>query len=191
MNNSCIISIDIGTKNLGYSIIKYGDSLKTLDITFDIFIIDNKKTIKDTVKHRTERVIEFFKSLDIKDVDNVKIIIERQVSQNTIAMELMYSVATAAAMIYGNDNTIIFAPDRKFKYIKEEYSTKNLQHKKKSKEMTHYFLRNNYEINYEKYINFDKQDDIADSLNQALVYMVENKLVNEDMLQLRELLLKH
>jgi len=177
-----ILSIDIGIKNLGFCVINYTDSLKTMNISFDLFVIDDKKT-QDIVKYRINKILQFFDKIPVENPCTV--IIERQVNHNTIAMELMYSIATAASMKFGAENVIIFAPNKKFTFIKEDYITKNLQHKRKSKQLAESFLKNNYSEMYEEFKKFDKKDDISDALNQALVYIVENKLVKEDMLTLR------
>lgn len=179
-----LLSIDIGTKNLGYTIVRNIDQLSTLsttNISFGIFKIGDSKT--DIVKHRISRLKEFLSEFP----STFTIVVERQVPQNTIAMELMYAIVAMATIMF--EDVFIFTPSFKFTFIKENYDTKNLKHKRKSIEMCKNYLKNNEEL-LRQFNNLAKKDDVADSLNQALVYLVSNRLVSDSMKDLRKILIQ-
>ena len=179
-----ILSIDIGIKNLGYTIISYDKlgkkELTDLSFKFDIFDISKHlKKKKDIVSSRCEALIVFFNELFNEYGYFQSVIVERQVNQNTMAMELMYAI-TMALKIMNKPTTnqqtdiVIFDPKDKFLKLDLEYSTKNKAHKKQSiryakniLELTHPELLNMFNVH-------DKKDDISDSLNQALVWMLVN-----------------
>ena len=105
-----ILSIDIGIKNLGYSIISFDKlgkkQLTDLAVEFDIFDISKhlpKKT--DIVSSRCEALIQFFRPLFQAYGHFRTIIIERQVNRNTMAMELMYAITMALKLLNSGDGS--------------------------------------------------------------------------------------
>jgi len=182
-----VLSIDIGTKNLGYTIAKFNsrDSVKNLLFDMDIYTIDDKNNC-DVVSYRIKKIRELFDRLQLPK--ETLVIIERQVQTNVIAMELMYAIA-AISMERFSIPIIIFDPKRKFNYIKEEYSTTSKSHKKKSTEFACKFLQDNFIEKYNTFKMHTKKDDLSDSLIQLLVTISENKMVSENYEKLRLLLI--
>lgn len=172
----CILSLDLGIKNLGYSIIsytKFGKLLfKELSIKFGIFnIAENIPKKSNVVTGRCNALHTFFS--DIAELYTIDfIIIERQVSRNTMAMELMYAT-TAIAMFHCPD-VIIFDPKNKFNKLEIEYSTDGKKHKKQSSLYARNLIKNNFNELIEEFDSYEKKDDISDSLNQCFVWMLEN-----------------
>lgn len=187
-----LLSIDIGRKNLGYSIILYDQSnaISDLDISFGIYTIDDLRVPKDIVTYRCEKIKQFFDNLN-NDHSLTDIVIERQVPTNTIAMELMYCIVSTAINAVGSENVHIFDPKLKFSYIKEEYTTANKQHKKASIQYAKNVLSKQQDTKNLALMNsHSKKDDIADSLNQGLVWLSLNKKINCEMLILRQLMIR-
>jgi Holliday junction resolvasome RuvABC endonuclease subunit len=157
------LSIDIGIKNLGWSII---DAENNID--FGIYNVDEEivpKNIKKigVVHSRIWILKEFINGICDKNNINT-IIIEKQVNRNTIAMELMYLLVTLCSEKVGIENVIIYDPKKKFTTLKMEYDTRNKAHKKKSIEIISRWLQENDKNNYVKLQNYDKKDDISDSI---------------------------
>lgn len=179
-NKHCILSIDLGIKNLGYSLISYTHygklSFEDLHIDFGIFnIADNLTKKTNIVVGRCNTLHDFF--CDIVEDGYVIdfVIIERQVSRNTMAMELMYAT-TAIAMFHCSD-IIIFDPKNKFNKLDIEYSTESKKHKKQSTNYARNLIMKKYEDLLPTFDSYEKKDDISDSLNQAFVWMLENGMI--------------
>lgn len=179
--NYHILSIDIGIKNLGYSIISFDKlgkkDLSDLSVEFDIFDISKhlpKK--KDIVSSRCEALIQFFKPLFDKYHSFKTIVIERQVNRNTMAMELMYAITMALKLLNNEDDydLVIFDPKDKFLKLGLEYSTTNKSHKKQSAKYARNLMSSVWQSKLNYFDTFDKKDDISDAVNQALVWMLVN-----------------
>ena len=163
-----ILSIDIGLRNLGYALFdKEQDKL-----SFGVYDVDSHlHNKKDLVVSRTLILKEFIKDLfDKHDIDSV--IIERQVSTNTQAMELMYLLTG----IISNYTTQIkiFDPKLKFTRLSLKYSTKNKAHKKLSISIVKKYIEANYNDLLEEFTSHEKQDDIADAILMILVTVYRN-----------------
>ena len=175
----CILSIDLGIKNLGYSIITYSKlgklSFEDINIKFGIFnIAENLSKKSNVVVGRCEALHDFFCNIAEKyTIDFV--IIERQVSRNTMAMELMYAT-TSIAMFHCTD-IIIFDPKNKFNKLNIEYSTESKKHKKQSTLYARNLISKKYNNLLASFDSYDKKDDISDSLNQCFVWMLENGML--------------
>ena len=187
-----ILSIDIGIKNLGYSIISFDKlgkkQLTDLAVEFDIFDISKhlpKKT--DIVSSRCEALIQFFRPLFQAYGHFRTIIIERQVNRNTMAMELMYAITMALKLLNSGDGSdeqlrrssdefelVIFDPKDKFLKLGLTYSTANKAHKKQSAKYARNLMSKIWKTELAKFDKFDKKDDISDAVNQALVWMLSN-----------------
>ena len=77
----------------------------------------------------------------------------------------------------------------KFTSIGLNYDTKNKNHKKKSIELAKKLLSklNNDEL-MERFLSNSKQDDIADAINQAIVWSYKNKkLTSKQIIELYDL----
>ena len=198
MSTYNILSIDIGTKNLGYTLITFEQdkvfSPEDLQIRFGIETVDRKDgtscpsrkdTKKDVIVRRHISIQEFF-----ENIGNVQtVVIEKQVPQNEVAMCLMYMLFEKACSIVGVDNVYLFDPKQKFLSLSLNYNTNSKHHKKQSIQFAYNFLRNTGKDNLLKeFVSFHKKDDIADSLNQGLVWMCTKEMF--DKVYLRECFLK-
>ena len=182
---NAIISIDIGVKNLAVVIItNYKNSLKDISIKFNLYNLnDFNYNSNSIIVDRCLAISNIFKDISTK-YNIQKVIIERQVIQNTVANRLLYSLITAA--LNYTENIIIFNPLDKFIKLDIKYSTKNKSHKKLSIDLIKNFL---YNIDVESLILFNsfvKKDDLADALLQALIIIAES---NNQLLELREMVL--
>ena len=172
----CILSLDLGIKNLGYSIISYTKlgilSFSDLTIKFDIFNIEKHIPKKSSiVTGRCNALHTFFSDIAEKYIIDF-VIIERQVSRNTMAMELMYAT-TAIAMFHCPD-VIIFDPKNKFNKLDIEYVTEGKKHKEQSSLYARNLIKNKFSDLLNEFNKYEKKDDISDSLNQCFVWMIEN-----------------
>ena len=179
MVTHCIVSIDLGIKNLGYSLITYKKlgklSFDDIEIKFDIFNIAENLTKKtNVVVGRCNALHDFFCDIAEKYIIDF-VIIERQVSRNTMAMELMYAT-TSIAMFHCSD-IIIFDPKNKFNKLNIEYSTESKKHKKQSSKYARNLIMKKFESLLPTFDSYPKKDDISDSLNQCFVWMLENGML--------------
>ena len=158
-----ILSIDIGLKNLGYALFdKDNDKL-----TFGVYDVDSHlHNKKDLVVSRSLILKDFIKDLfDKYDIQSV--IIERQVSSNTQAMELMYLLTGIIANY--TTKIKIFDPKLKFTRLSLKYSTKNKAHKKLSASIIKNYIETNHKDLLEEFSTHKKVDDIADAILMILV----------------------
>ena len=163
-----ILSFDIGVKNLALAVIEYPQiSFKLNDISKAKDALDRCRTVQELMRDVKENV--------------TAVVIEKQYPTNTVAMELMYSIISFALSF--TDNIYLFPPKEKFDFLGLEYTTKNKAHKKLSVELAKKFLARNYPPLYQEFCRYSKQDDIADALNQALVFGVKNKYLPDDILK--------
>jgi hypothetical protein len=193
-----IVSIDVGIKNLGWTILASPNSFKNsemvteieqLQVNFGVYGIDPQADKDNSiVTERCKHVKRFFQHI----ANNFKIdyvIIERQVNANERAMELMYAITTAAQCYTDEfEDVIIFDPKLKFNLLKIPYDTKNKAHKRLSIEICRSILQ---AITEDKVLDFDKflkKDDVADSFNQAFEWMCHKKMVNFTLTNIKKLL---
>lgn len=186
-----IISIDIGRKNLGYTIASAVDfnKAKINDVKFISGVYDlNEKPSKGEIVLQRILALKIFFEITIKD-DVFCAIIERQVPSNLIAMELMYSVVSFISK-YTN-NIYIFDPKLKFNTIGQTYNTRNKEHKKQSINNMYKFISSvkNPCFNELETLLKDakKRDDIADSFNQLIIYACMNEYIDLDISELKKL----
>ena len=118
-----VLSIDVGEKHLGYTTV----DLETMEFDSGIYeVIEKRKT--NVVLERVASLNQFINDIASKGI--YAAVIERQVSGNEIAMELMYALVS---LIYPYTQRIcIFDPKRKFTSINQEYVSARKQHKKLS-----------------------------------------------------------
>ena len=165
-----ILSIDIGKKNLGFTI--YNEN----EFTFGIFDITKKlkqKKLNENIEGRNQILIKWLKQ-QRKKYNITKIVVEKQVIKNVVAMCIQSCIITFALMYKLEITT--FDPKNKFKLTGDQYDSKRKEHKK---------LAIKYAINTINYINpslieifnqYEKQDDISDSIVMALMSHAKTNL---------------
>lgn len=171
-----ILSIDIGEKNLGYTIAEIKSlPFKLEDAKIVSGVFDYKNKGKNVVLSRVSSLHQFFHE---HIHDEVKFaIIERQVTMNKVAMELMYAV-TAIIYNYTTD-IVIFDPKMKFTHIGQQYDTKNKNHKKQSIKNMRVVLSHVEKPELLTVLDAaEKKDDIADSFNQFIVCCDDRKYLD-------------
>lgn len=192
-----IISIDVGEKNLGYTVAQAAtfDNLTELSkIKFQsgVYNLNIKRGKNSIIISRVDALSKFIDFIIKSFGDDVfGLIIEKQVSKNYSAMEMMYSII---GLIYQyTKNIFIFDPKLKFNAIDQIYSTVNKSHKKLSILNMEKLLKSNLSESFsdlnELLISSKKKDDIADSFNQLIIYLSMNNLINlsiEDIKKLYE-----
>lgn len=168
------LSIDIGIRHLGYSI------LTNDGLMFDIF--DMEATIKkdpkikklNSVPVQRAYVLNHFLTEIIEKHSIERIIVERQVQTNTVAMEVMYSIISLCITKIPLDALIIYDPKKKFTDLHLQYSTKNKAHKKLSINVCREKLERLYPSLVDSFDAHSKKDDIADSI---LMNLLVNKMI--------------
>lgn len=165
-----ILSIDIGKKNLGFTI--YNEN----EFTFGIFDITQKlkqKKLNENIEGRNIVLIKWLRQ-QRKKYNITKIVVEKQVIKNVVAMCIQSCIITFALMYKLEITT--FDPKNKFKLTGDQYDSKRKEHKK---------LAIKYAINTINYINpslieifnqYEKQDDISDSIVMALMSHAKTNL---------------
>ena len=200
-----IISIDIGERNLGWTVveIKQGASLNEFKFSCGVYDIKSSPNYRkyspvlsriSIISEFVDSLIESSRSSGGEPNNNAKpeiklraAIIEEQVRAATINRCLMYCVATALRK--HTDNIILFKPYEKFTRIKQQIDTSNKKHKQLSienmKKITKHYNLVNVETELEKY---KKKDDIADSFNQLIIQLIKWNLVDITFDELNEIL---
>jgi Holliday junction resolvasome RuvABC endonuclease subunit len=163
-----ILSVDIGIKNLGYTVLQYETTVDDASLSFGLIDISGKK---DVVESRCKSLFDFIGRIEPK-----VLIVERQVHENTQAMCLMYSIVTAGVAV-GAD-IVIFDPKMKFTVLKIPFSVKNKMHKKLSIEMAESLLSHIAPDLLPEFLKFRKKDDIADSLIQLYVHLATRRFID-------------
>ena len=193
-----IVSIDVGIKNLGWTIFaspntfKDGEIVTKIDelhVNFGVHGIDSQANANNSIViERCKHVKKFFQHIaNSFKIDYV--IIERQVNANERAMELMYAITTAAQCYTDEfEDVIIFDPKLKFNLLKIPYDTKNKAHKRLSIEICRSVLQAITEDKVEDFDKFPKKDDVADSFNQAFEWMCHKKMINYTLNDIKMLL---
>lgn len=166
--NECILSIDIGIHNIGYAVY----DMTTEEIIFGLYDTDSQLTSADkkanVVVTRT-KYIHMFISCMFSKYNIQKVIIERQVNNNTMAMELMYLITSA--VYHFCKNIIIFDPKLKFTKLGLTYNTKNKAHKKLSIKIVKNFITKYHPQLLNTFNENAKQDDISDAILMILVHV--------------------
>lgn len=153
-----ILSIDIGKKNLGYSIYD-GTNLE-----FGIFNITQhikKYKLKENILGRNTVLINWLTELNTKHNIN-KIIVEKQVIRNVVAMCIQSCIISYA--LINSIEVFTFDPKNKFTFTGDNYNSKTKEHKKLVVKYTTNLISKLYPDKLEYFNQFTKQDDIADSI---------------------------
>lgn len=168
------LSIDIGIRHLGYSI------LTDEGLIFDIFDIedtynhDPKLKKLNSVPVQRAYVLNQFLTDIIEKYAIERIIVERQVQTNTVAMEIMYSIISLCITKIPLDALIIYDPKKKFTDLHLKYSTKNKEHKRLSINVCREKLAQLYPALLPSFEKHKKKDDIADSI---LMNLLTNRVI--------------
>lgn len=175
------LSIDIGLKNLGYSVFTTGtsesveDGSSTGTLFFGIFSIEeaiaNEKSLKKTnsvVVQRSYVLAKFLREL-IEKYSIERVIVERQVQTNVAAMELMYSIISISLTMVDLKNLVIYDPKKKFSEMSLRYDTKNKKHKKLSVQTARVILNKYFQELVPSFEEHPKKDDLADSILMNLL----------------------
>lgn len=153
-----ILSIDIGKKNLGYSIYD-GTNLE-----FGIFNITQQiKLLKLTqnIEGRNTVLINWLN--EIKSKHNInKIVVEKQVIRNVVAMCIQSCII--AFSIMNSIEVFTFDPKNKFSFTGDNYNTKNKEHKKLVVKYTTNLLTKLHPDKLDYFNSTPKRDDISDSI---------------------------
>ena len=162
-----------------------------IDINFELYNLDDyglQSNSLGLVINRCTAIKEIFLQA-ANNFDTQQVLIEKQVPRNENAMCIMYSLYTIAITKLEPENVYLFDPKMKFTSIGLNYDTKNKNHKKKSIELAKKLLSklNNDEL-MERFLSNSKQDDIADAINQAIVWSYKNKkLTSKQIIELYDL----
>lgn len=182
-----IISIDIGRKNLGYTIAEcdHFDSNRKIEevkFHFGLFNIDGTSRSKDNIViHRTRTLQKWITENCIsEDSTIIGVVIERQVANNTIAMSVMYLLCGLFSSL--TSNICIFAPALKFDRIKQPYESQSKKHKALSVSNATHISTHLSNESCESLISElsirTKRDDIADSFNQLVIWLIDERLLS-------------
>lgn len=156
--NDSQLSIDIGKKNLGYSIFD-GSNLKfgIFDITYHI----KKNKLKENMEGRNKILLTWLKKLRDKYQFN-KIIVEKQVIDNVVAMCIQSCIISFGFM--NNITVESYDPKNKFMFTGDIYNSAKKEHKRLAIKYTLNLLKTSYPNKLDYFNTFQKQDDISDSI---------------------------
>jgi hypothetical protein len=162
-----MLSIDLGPKNLAW-VYLYSNA-EEKDVEFGMINIDGNFDRGDSIViHRCNRIQEFMNQL-MNRFPKIRIfVIEKQARFNQVCNNLLYGICTIASE-FGWE-IFLFPPVMKFTAINQPFNTTKKAHKQLSikncvKFLTEYFPEKLDELN-----QYVKQDDIADAMNQAIIY---------------------
>jgi hypothetical protein len=159
-----VLSLDLGTKNFAWSYLSELENRFFVD--FDLMCLD-KKNSRSVYDNRIESLKEFFEMITKKYVIEV-VVIEKQVKMNYACCNLVYAIITICKFL--GLPYFQFSPLWKFTSIQQEYTCKKKAHKGLSIRNCIKFLEMYCEDGLEKFKKYKKRDDIADSINQGIVY---------------------
>ena len=158
-----ILSIDIGKKNLGYTI--YNENI----FKFGLFNITQKikeKKLNENIEGRNQVLIKWLNH-QRKKYNITKIVVEKQVIKNVVAMCIESCILTFALM-YKLD-FLVFDPKNKFTFTEDRYDSKKKEHKKLAIKYAINTIKNIDESLLEIFNQYEKKDDISDSIVMALM----------------------
>ena len=146
-----MLSIDLGTVNLGYAV---RDS-DVLD--FGLFIL-GRGTVNETVDKLFSFVEPLLRSRKVEHF-----VVEQQVPQNHAAMQMMYCLLGMIRGL-GVEKITIFPAREKFTKLSVPYNTEKKEHKKLSILIAETLIETKYPELIQKFKSFKKRDDISDAL---------------------------
>ena len=153
-----ILSIDIGKKNLGYSVYN-GNELNfgIFNITYHI----KKFKLNENIEGRNTVLIHWLNNIAHKYNIN-KIVVEKQVINNVVAMCIQSCIISFALM--NSIEIFTFDPKNKFTFSGDKYESSKKEHKKLAIKYTMNLLTSLHPDKLELFNQYDKQDDISDSI---------------------------
>lgn len=158
-----ILSIDIGKKNLGFTI--YNENI----FKFGLFNITQKikeKKLNENIEGRNQVLIKWLNS-QRKKYNITKIVVEKQVIKNVVAMCIESCILTFALMY--KLEFLVFDPKNKFTFTEDRYDAKKKEHKKLAIKYAINTIKNIDESLLEIFNQYEKKDDISDSIVMALM----------------------
>lgn len=176
MNIETILSIDIGKKNLGYTIYrnlnkhsKESSNENENIFKFGLFNITQKikqKKLNENIEGRNQVLIRWL-NRQRKKYNITKIVVEKQVINNVVAMCIESCILTFALMY--KLEFLVFDPKNKFTFTGDQYNSKKKEHKKLAIKYAINTIKNIDESLLEIFNQYEKQDDISDSIVMALM----------------------
>jgi hypothetical protein len=178
------LSIDVGTRNLGYAVVSVESDADKYVVDFDLFDIEttiNSKYKKMPIVNARVKVIIEFLDLICNKFNVRRIVVEKQNINNPTAM-----IIQSIIMTYGelkNLETISFDPKTKFNINNllklntgldletlqkfTTYNSSKKEHKKNIVTICRKILENNGLV--DKFDKFAKKDDISDAIIQGML----------------------
>ena len=186
-----IISIDVGRNNLGYTLARVESeksfssvcSIEDVEFEFGLFNIDErvmkKRDSASIVVQRATIIAEWLRSI-IGDNSLRAVVIEEQVNANTVASSLMYCLV--GVLTSYQTMIAIFPPKLKFTKIKQPYTSDSKKHKRLSVSNAftiaeHLNAESKHRLN-EGLTSRAKKDDVADSFNQLIIWLIDNEFIS-------------
>ena len=181
-----VLSVDVGFVNFGYTLFvsensfinMSKESYKNLKVTFDTI------NLTQFMNPKASEVAELCKAIKLvfqkfANVVNIEyLIIEQQNIKNPGAMCAMYSIVSIAQTLgISSDRTIVLCPKLKFRYVGLDCPSEYHDRKNLSVQMFKNLLTviDPEDVLRAKFDVHNKQDDIADSFNQAFTWLVHEK----------------
>lgn len=163
-SNDVILSIDIGKKNLGYTIFKINEHFE-----FGIFNITQKLKeykLTENMEGRNKVLIEWLKKIvELHQINHI--VVEKQVISNVVAMCLQSAIM--AFSITMGIKVEVFDPKRKFTVTNEKYNSSVKEHKKIVVRYAYNIIQKIDPSQIESFLKYTKKDDISDSIVMALM----------------------
>ena len=188
MDTKGVLSIDIGLKNMSFCFLSFVEN-NIVKLDFELYNLADYGIKKKSVGLVEQRCTAIREILGLA-IDKLKsdfetnleyVIIEKQVPSNENAMCIMYALYCGAINYISPEKVTLFDPKMKFTTLGKSYDTKNKNHKKQSIKMVlDVFTNLNFPELIEKFNHYDKKDDIADSVNQSIIWMYKNNILNSE-----------
>jgi hypothetical protein len=164
-----VIAFDIGYRNLAFAVITSENKLHFRLINLESRLKrKEKKTLGRcrVLKEIVEEALSFTEPGDpLAMLVPIKIVIEKQVQTNVIAMGLMYALVSISQQFA--KEIVLFSPNQKFILLKQDYSVVDKAHKKLSVKLTRDIIREKYPESLHEFEALRKQDDVADAFLMA------------------------
>jgi hypothetical protein len=168
-----VIAFDIGFRNLAFSVITSENKLHFRFIDLESRIKCKEKKTLGRCHVLSEIVKEALAFVDsgssplvpLASLAKCKIVIEKQVQTNVIAMGLMYALVSISQQFA--TEIVLFSPNQKFILLKQDFSVVDKAHKKLSVKLTRDIIREKYPESLHEFEELRKQDDVADAFLMA------------------------
>jgi hypothetical protein len=173
-----VIAFDIGFRNLAFAVITSENKLHFRLIDLESRLKrKEKKTIGRcrVLREIVEEALSFIEpegplshplaAPPLASLAKCKIVIEKQVQTNVIAMGLMYALVSISQQFA--KEIVLFSPNQKFILLKQDYSVVDKAHKKLSVKLTRDIIREKYPESLHEFEALRKQDDVADAFLMA------------------------